>query len=277
MAENDDAQALLQPFLDNPGRAGIITDFDGTLAPIVDDPRAARPIDGAVLMLHSLARHYRRVAVVSGRPAPFLVRVLHTAHDELSTGEAAGEGLIISGLYGLEAAAGGGVTAHPDCERWRPVVARIADEAEEQVPDGVLVERKGLTVTLHFRTAPQYAQWVRDWAEEAASRSGLLVHPARMSDELVPPIPMDKGRVVRELSRGLEAVCFFGDDLGDVPAMEALDEMRAHGVHTLKVVAVSRETAPVLVDLADVVVEGPKGALEMLGRMLAPLQPAALS
>ena len=263
-----DLDRLLKPFLAAPERAGILTDFDGTLAPIVDQPAASRPLKGAVSTLHLLTRHYRRVAVVSGRPASFLVKRLHAEVDELAEGLAAGEGLILSGLYGLEASSGGVVTAHPDCERWAPVVARIADEAEEQAPEGVIIERKGLTVTLHYRTAPACGPWVRDWAEAAAERSGLLVHPARMSDELVPPIPVDKGRVVRDLSVGLDAVCFFGDDLGDLPALVALDELRDEGMTTLKVVARSDETAPVLLDSADLVVDGPEGALAVLKRLL---------
>lgn len=263
-----DLDALLKPFLAAPERAAVLTDYDGTLAPVVEDPRAARPLEGAVPVLHQLARTYRRVAVISGRPAAFLVKALHLERDELAAGEAAGEGLIASGLYGLEAAQGGAVTVHPDCERWRPVVARIADEAEEQAPSGVYVERKGLTVTLHFRTVPDCAGWVRTWAEEAAARSGLHVHPARMSDELVPPIPMDKDRVVRQLSEGLDAVCFFGDDLGDLPAYAALDDLRAAGVSTLKVVARSAETAPDVLEAGDVLVDGPAGAFALLKRLL---------
>jgi trehalose 6-phosphate phosphatase len=263
-----DVDRLLAPFLANPERAGVLTDYDGTVSAVVEDPQAARPLDGSVPLLHELARHYRRVAVISGRPAAFLMKALHLDKDELVRGEAAGEGLVVSGLYGMEAASGGAVTVHPEAARWRPVVSTIADEAEEQAPPDVYVERKGLTVTLHFRTAPQEAGWVRAWAEAAAARTGLAVHPARMSYELVPPIPMDKGRVVRELSEGLAAVCFFGDDLGDLPAFEVLDELRAGGVATLKVVARSLETAPVLVDTADVLVDGPGGALALLRRLL---------
>jgi len=265
-----DLDVLLKPFLATPRRAAVLTDYDGTLAPVVEDPRAARPLDGAVPLLHELARFYRRVAVISGRPASFLVKVLHLERDELVKGEAAGGGLVVSGLYGLEAASGGGVTVHPDCERWRPVVHRMADEAEEQAPPGVYVERKGLTVTLHFRTAPELAGWVRHWAEETAKRSGLGVHPARMSYELVPPIPMDKCRVVRDLSQGLEAVCFFGDDLGDLPAYAVLDDLRAAGVATLKVVARSLETAEAVLEAGDVCVDGPKGAFDLLRRLLPP-------
>ena len=62
--------AQRRPFTDSPGPAGaaIITDFDGTLAPIVDDAAAARPLEGVVDALHLLAARYARVAVVSGRP-----------------------------------------------------------------------------------------------------------------------------------------------------------------------------------------------------------------
>lgn len=258
---------LLAPFLAAPLQAGILTDFDGTLAPIVEDPTAAKALPGAVLTLHRLARHYRRVAVISGRPAEFLVRQLHLEHDELLADEAQGEGLVVSGLYGLQAASAGVVTAHPDCETWKPVVDTIADEADEQMPDGVIVERKILTVTLHYRTRPDAADWVRAWADEAAARTGLKVHPARMSVELIPPIPTNKGKVVGDLAQGLHAVAFLGDDVGDLPAFEALDLLRTQGVHTLKVVARSAEAPSKLLDAADVVVEGPQGALDVLTKL----------
>ena len=259
---------LLKPFLASPLTAGVLTDFDGTLAPIVEDPTAAKALPGAVLTLHRLARHYRRVAVISGRPAEFLVRQLRLDHDELLAGETAGEGLIVSGLYGLQAASAGVVTAHPDCETWKPVIDTVADEADEQMPEGVIVERKILTVTLHYRTHPEAADWVKAWAEETAARTGLHLHPARMSEELIPPIPINKGKVVGDLSQGLEAVCFFGDDVGDLPAFDALDILRTQGVHTLKVVARSAEASSTLLDAGDVVVDGPEGALAVLNRLV---------
>jgi trehalose 6-phosphate phosphatase len=282
MASPDPLPRLLAPFIDNPARAGILTDFDGTLAPIVDNPGAARPLAGAVELLHELARHYRRVAVISGRPAAFLVQQLHLAdHDEVARGEAPGEGLVVSGLYGLEVAMGDAITAHPDGDIWRPIVHRVADEAEEQAPVGVLVERKGLSVTLHYRTAPEAEAWVRDWASTAAGWSGLIEHPARMSVELRPPIPVDKGRVVEDLSERLEAVCFFGDDVGDLPAYEALDRLRAKGMATLKVVVRSPEARPELLATADILVDGPTGALDLLRQLLPgagrPASPAPIA
>ena len=89
-----------------------------------------------------------------------------------------------------------------------------------------------------------------------------------MSEELVPPIPINKGKVVGDLAEGLEAVCFFGDDVGDLPAFEALDILRTQGVHALKVVARSAEAPSKLLDAGDVVVDGPVGALEVLTRLV---------
>lgn len=258
-ARDDSLGRLLAPFLAEPRRAGILTDFDGTLAPIVEEPELARPLPGAVDVLHRLSRRYGRVAVVSGRQAAFLARHLRLAE---------APGLVASGLYGMEYAQGDQVTRHPRAEEWRAVVEEIACEAEEQAPPDVHIERKGLAVTLHYRVCPEHAVWVRGWAEAQAARTGLVLHPARMSDELRPPVEIDKGSVVAEMAVGLDAVCFLGDDVGDLPAFEALDRLRQDGVSTLKVVVASAEAPRTLVEAGDVVVDEPAAALALLERLL---------
>ena len=76
-------------FLAAPDRAAILTDFDGTLAPIVEDPATAHPLPGAADVLERLAKRYAVVGVVSGRPVEYLRSRL-------------GDGLWLSGVYGLE-------------------------------------------------------------------------------------------------------------------------------------------------------------------------------
>lgn len=250
---------LLAPFRAAPQQAGVLTDFDGTLSPIVDDPASAHPLPEAVDVLHRLAARYGRVAVVSGRPAAFLAARLRLAEESR---------LVASGLYGMEYAQGGQVTTDPRAEEWRAVVREAADEAEEQAPPEVFVERKGLSVTLHYRTCPERGVWVQRWADEHAARGGLVVHPARMSVELRPPVEIDKGTVVAELAEGLSAVCFVGDDVGDLAAFEALDRLRDRGVATLKVVVAGAEAPQALLDAGDVVVDGPVAALGLLERLL---------
>ncbi|HEX3539019.1 MAG TPA: trehalose-phosphatase [Acidimicrobiales bacterium] len=251
------ASDRLAPWRDHPGRAGVLTDFDGTLAPIVEDPEAARPLPGVAETLAELGRVYRLVAVISGRPVAYL-------RDRL----ASPPGVVLVGLYGLEKGVGGGIETLPAAERWRRVVAEVAAAAEAEAPPGVYVERKGLSVGLHVRQAPERAGWVDRWADEQAARTGLVAHAGKMSRELVPPVDTDKGQAVAELAAGLNAVCFLGDDVGDLPAFAALARLRAGGTTTMGVAVRSAESPPALLAAADLVVDGPEGALAFLRALL---------
>lgn len=231
----------------------MFTDFDGTLAPIVTDPAAAGPLPGTPATLARLAARFARVAVISGRPVAYLLEQLPGAGQ-----------VILSGLYGLERARAGTVEQVAEAAAWRDVVARVAEAAEAEAPSGVGVERKGLAVTLHVRTVPEHAGWVSQWAAEQASRTGLVAHPGKMSVELRPPVEADKGTVVTELAAGLDAVCFLGDDRGDLPAFAALASLAAAGVHTLAVAVASDEAPTEVLEAADVVVAGPEEALSLL-------------
>jgi trehalose 6-phosphate phosphatase len=248
------AATQLRPWLEHPSSSAVLLDFDGTLASIVTDPGAARPVAGAVDALAALVARYPLVGVVSGRPAAFLAVHLPVA------------GLERWGSYGLERVVDGGVERTDEAERWRPVVAAVVARARASAPAGVGVEDKGVSVTLHVRTAPSHGGWVRAFAEAEAASTGLAVHDARMSVELRPPLPVDKGTVVARLvaSTGVSAACFVGDDLGDLSAFRALDGVPIG----LRVAVRSEETPPEVLRAADVVVDGPQGVLELL-RVLA--------
>jgi trehalose 6-phosphate phosphatase len=247
----------LTPFTSQPAAAVVVTDFDGTLSPIVDDPATAAPLPGAVEVIHALARVYGRVAVVSGRPVAFLAEHL-------------GTDVVLSGIYGLECMEGGVVTVHDEATEWVDVVDAMATRAEDEAPGGVGVERKGLSFTIHVRQAPQHLAWARSFAEAAAHATGLALHGGRMSFELRPPVEVDKGSVVGRLVDGAKAACFLGDDVGDLPAFDALDRLHADcGAHVLKVGVRSAEAPAELVERADVLVDGPQGALELLRGLLA--------
>lgn len=246
----------LAPFRAHPDRAGIVIDYDGTLSPIVDDPASAFPLEGMAKLLDELAGRYQRVAVVSGRPVSFLLDVLP-------------DSLILAGLYGLEATSGGQRFDHPQGGSWREVIDDVASLAEVRGPEGMLVECKGLSLTLHYRTHPEIESAVRAWAETQSARSGLVCRPARMSYELHPPINVDKGTAVRNLGRGIDALGYIGDDVGDLSAFDALDELSADGVSVLRVAVRSDESSAELLVRADVVVNGPEGVRDLLQRLLA--------
>jgi trehalose 6-phosphate phosphatase len=245
----DDEGDLLDPLRVHPERAAILTDFDGTLSPIVEDWTTAAPLPGTRELLHDLAERYAVVGVISGRPVAFLA-------DQLGTQ------LRLAGLYGLESVIDGVRVAAEGAEEWRDCIERAVESATSQF--GSLVEDKGLSLTVHYRTKPEIAADVAKWAAREHKRTGLELRSAKASVELHPPVTFDKGTVVESAVGALQAACFLGDDVGDLPAFAALDRLRARGVHTVKIGVRTSEAPSVLLDNADVVVEGPLGALEVL-------------
>ena len=91
---------------------------------------------------------------------------------------------------------------------------------------------------------------------------------AKRSFELHPPIRRDKCTVVVELAQGLDSVAYVGDDVGDLPAFDGLDQLAERGVTTLRVAVTSEEAPPILLRRADRVVDGPAGAEDLLRRLL---------
>jgi len=226
---------------------------------VVPDPAAARPLPGAAEVLGALSRRFGRVAVVSGRPAAFLVE-----HLGLDAGRAPSAVRLV-GLYGLETVdAEGTVVAVPEAEPWRAVVAEAADRAEASAPAGARVERKSLALTLHWRERPEHESWATAEASQLAAELGLVAHGAKMSCELRPPLEMDKGKAVAELAVGFATVAFLGDDVGDLPAYAELDRLASSGVRAVKVAVLSREAPRTLLEAADLVVDGPEEAQRLL-------------
>ncbi len=183
---------VLQPLVDDPARAALFVDFDGSLSPIVLDPASARPLPAARAALARLVPVLARVAVVSGRPAAFL-------RDALAI-----DGLDYAGTYGLERIVAGDVVLDERVRPYLDAIVQAADEAEAALP-GLHVERKGqVAVTIHWRDQPERGDDATRWAAEAAARLGLDAPlRGRMAVELRPPVPVDKGTTVAELSLGL--------------------------------------------------------------------------
>jgi trehalose 6-phosphate phosphatase len=246
----------LLPFVADPDHAAVLVDYDGSLAPIVDDPEAAVPLPEARDALGRLAGTIGVVGVVSGRPVRFL-------HDALAL-----PGIVYVGQYGLERLDGDEPVADP---RVLPYLGRLeeaASDAEGRFPD-LIVERKGLAVTLHWRQQPARETEARAWATDVAERLDLGVLWGRAAAELRAPVDVDKGSAVTTLARG----CTAGDDVGDLPAWDALDRLVAQQELGTRVrVAVrSIEEPPEIVARADLHVEGPRGLAALLGELSAAL------
>ncbi len=238
--------------------AGVLTDFDGTLSPIVADPSAARLVEGAEDALASLVGRVAVVAVITGR-APLDARLM--------TGV---PGLLIAGNHGtewLEPDADAPV-ASPEAARARRAIAEVVGRLPRL--RGVVVEDKGISASVHYRNA-------RD--PEVAHRTLLraigMLDPAlerrsgRMSIELRPVGLGDKGAAARAVAErfGLRGALVMGDDVTDLDMFGAVAELRAAGRLRAAIVAVGGggiEVPAEVTAAADVVLDGPADAARML-------------
>jgi trehalose 6-phosphate phosphatase len=204
-------------------------------------------VPGTTIVLSRLAGRYGLVALVSGRPADEVRRLVPV------------QGIEVFGQYGLPE----GIPS--------PGIDRARDEVEaaaRSVP-GAWVEDKGTSLAVHYRAAEDTDAAGRELSQalrSVADRLGLMLMAGKMVLELVPPDTPGKGSVIlaQRASRDLQACLFAGDDVADLDAFAALDELRAEGISTVKVAVRSAETREELVSNADIVVEGPSGLVELL-------------
>jgi trehalose 6-phosphate phosphatase len=266
--------AAVELLAEVPKRSGLCCDFDGTIAPIVLDPEDARPLPGAVAALHDLARELAVVAAVSGRPAAFLADRLELTRYRSP--------LRVIGLHGLEEAfADGPVRPEAAALRWRPVIESARDQLVAGLPPAVRVEDKSHGIAVHWRGViasgdelEAIAARATELARATAAAHGLLARPGKASVELVLPLGIDKGSVVRGLCDGLARAAFLGDDTGDLLAFRALDELgTTSGLRALKVAVTGDGVPPGLLQAADLVLDGPAGAVGFLVALAERLRP----
>ncbi|MFC6014925.1 trehalose-phosphatase [Plantactinospora solaniradicis] len=237
-------------------RCVLFFDFDGTLAPVRDDPTTVEPAPKALAAINALTEVVQRVAIVSARPVEFL-------RDRF----AGLDGVDLYGLYGLEHLHASGETITEEAALpFVPTMAELSDRARAELPAGALVEYKRLSVALHYRTAPHLAPEIERWGRIQADRLGLRVQVGRMVLELKPPVDRDKGMVIGEAVRSAGCAWYFGDDVSDIKAFAALRAREAADPDFFGVcVAVANpETGDEVSTAADLTIESPEALGDFL-------------
>lgn len=199
-------------------------DFDGTLAPIVPRPEDAALPDDSRAAIDALARRGdTHIALVSGRSLADLRSRVEF------------EQVYYAGNHGLEIDGPGVHRIHPEAQAARDSLARLA-RALEKSPghiDGVIIEDKGLTLSVHFRLVDSETliEQVRDQVRHTArSFDGVRLTDGKKVVEIRPDVDWNKGRAFRFLRDTLEErfrrgpAIFIGDDRTDEDAFRELGE-----------------------------------------------------
>lgn len=207
------------------GRMLFAVDFDGTLAPIVERPDAARPLPAARDALRRLAaRPDSDVAVVTGR-------ALEDVRARLDL-----NGIVYAGNHGMEIEGPEIERHHPEAVAARPRLAACAEALRHELAnvEGVEIEDKGLTLSVHYRRVddPTVARTVPGRVRRCCGEApGLRLTEGKKVVEVRPDVSWDKGRATRFLLDALEAgggtlvpALFIGDDRTDEDAFRVLSD-----------------------------------------------------
>ncbi len=249
----------LAPLRAEPGRAAVLTDVDGTLAPIVERADEAAVPAAAREALAALAERYGLVGCVSGRQALEARRLVGL------------DGIAYAGNHGLELLLPGDERPRPDPS----IAGREGDAAEflagvDLDAAGLRPEDKGPIQALHWRGADDEATAEGHAHELAvtAGRAGLEVRWGRKVLELRPPGGGGKDSAVASLlaADGVDRATYAGDDRTDLDAFRRLRQLRETGELSAAVcIGVASAEAPAeLAEEADLAVEGPAGWLAIL-------------
>ncbi|HET7874138.1 MAG TPA: trehalose-phosphatase [Methylomirabilota bacterium] len=217
---------VLQPLSDwLAGGGGLIflTDFDGTLAPMVSDPGDVELPSHVRAHLGTLARSPSiRMGIISGRD----LRDLRT---QVGVSEA-----IYAGCHGLEIEGPGIAFRHPEAVAQEEEINAIAEELgqrAESVP-GMRVEPKRLGVAIHYRhVAPETMRHVEMELARAIQRCGsrLKIFHGTKVIEVLPQVAWHKGHCaawIRDHVQGAlgrpALTLYMGDEWTDEHAFETL-------------------------------------------------------
>jgi alpha,alpha-trehalase len=200
----------------------IFLDYDGTLTPIVEDPKDATLPDKTKKVIKRLSEHYS-VAIISGRD-------LGDVQNMVGIGNIA-----YAGSHGFDIVGPGGRYRNQKMgERFLPVLKRAEGELRKAVRDipGAKIEHKRFAIAVHYRqvdsaninTLKQRFDDISSHYPELRKSAGKKVI------ELRPNIDWDKGKALFYLlatlytDSGRILPLYIGDDITDEDAFRAIGE-----------------------------------------------------
>ena len=236
----------------------VLSDFDGTLVPLADDPDGVRlPESGRRILEALLAIGRAVVGIISGRSLADLGARVPIP------------GLWVVGNHGFEIRTPAGAETRfyeaADVEYLNGVRDELA--AETAAVPGVLLEHKGPVIAVHYRrvSLPQIAEVERAFCRiMERHRTRLMMTQGNHVFEAALRSTRNKATAVRQIRRDLPAgslVIYFGDDLSD---RDVFRELQGTGV--------SVEVGAAEPTLAHYTLPDPAAVWEVLSRMLDTLR-----
>jgi len=244
---------------------GLIFDIDGTLSPIAPTPDEAQLYPGVADLLHK-AQKYAHVGIITGRAVRDGARLVNV------------DGLTYIGTHGLEWCDGHpsqhNVELIPQALPYVEQGKAVLDAAEKELADlpGIIVERKSVGGTIHYRLTPDPEQArIRILATLAAQHTPMRIGEGKRAIEVLAPLTVNKGLALRRFvaQRQLRGIIFAGDDRTDLDAVLEVRKLRQEGFAAHAIVVQHLDTLPALLEHADSLVQEVAGMAQQLKEMVS--------
>ena len=195
---------------------GLITDVDGVISQTAPTPQQAEVSPLCHHYLSILGNHLALVAAISGRPAVEVKNMLNI------------DGMVYIGNHGLERWAKGHSEFAKDAQEYSGLIKAVIKELTPLLSlEGISIQDKGITATIHYRLCPK-PQSVKRAILRALKGSSqarkLHIMQERKSIDLLPPVKANKGTATLDLIQEyhLRSGIYLGDDLTDIDAFIAI-------------------------------------------------------
>jgi len=196
---------------------GLITDVDGTISLTAPTTKQAKVSPLCHRYLSILCNQLTLVAAISGRP---VIEV----KDMVSI-----DGMVYIGNHGLERWTEG----HSEFIKSAQDYPRVIKAAIEKLTpllsmEGISIEDKGVTATIHYRLCPEpqlAERQILSAIENSPHARGLrIMRESKYAVNLLPPVNIDKGTALLNLIQeyDLHGGIYLGDDITDIYAFRAI-------------------------------------------------------
>ncbi|XP_016925538.2 trehalose-phosphate phosphatase isoform X1 [Drosophila suzukii] len=212
----------LPGYLSSEVPVAVLLDYDGTLAPIADNPAKTKMPVELEAILHKIAKHPKVfLAVISGRGLKDVQKQVNI------------DGITYAGNHGLE-------IEYPDGSRhdyelpteiqknYTDMVRELKEKVEK---NKAWVEDKKVSLTYHYRDTPvELKDQLKKLATEICQKYGFRANQAHEAIEAKPPVNWNKGEAALYILKQKfgdnwaqkVSVVFAGDDTTDEDAMRVL-------------------------------------------------------
>ena len=207
----------------------LLLDYDGTLSPVAAHPDLAilppRTRDSLITLYQNPAFS---LGIVSGRELEDVAAKVPLPD------------LIYAGNHGLEIRGPNLAFIHPEAQAIKPAIEILLNELDRSLSgyEGILVEGKGLTLSVHYRLTPEelrpqvFAGFDRVLTD-AGQEEKVRVTKGKELLEVRPRVDWNKGKAIARIASDFPQgtlVMFFGDDQTDEDGFTAVHELNGISV-----------------------------------------------